>query len=205
MAALDNSFTSIEWFINNSFMGRPSKTGASTGFLKTSRFKVEFLLPFTPFTPQTRNEIQSFLQNNIYSISMPPVTVSTTVTPLRWQIGRRSEEETLTMTFFESPNLAVRNSMWTWIDKMVTRRTDTNNWAREYLDDVKATITIRPVELDGKFSTRAAILTYAIPTGVQPIDFNISQGENEAGKTAVTFKYRFQEMTERSSRVDPFG
>lgn len=228
MAVGDKEFTSVEWFINNSFMGAPSRAGVGLGFLKTSRFKVDFILPTIAVgaatRPQpgilrgvnkygnrssvispTRPEIESFLENNIYSITMPPITVTTEVTPLRWKIGRRSEEESCVITFFESPNMAIRNTMWTWIDRMVTRRTDTNNWAREYLDDVKATITIRPIELDGNPAERAAVLTYAIPTSVQGIDFNISQGENEPGKTSVTFKYRFQEMVSRSFKRTDAG
>lgn len=199
--AENTPFTSIDYFLHNSFLGKKAPNGGEKGFLRQDRFKVEFELPTVVATSDHGNEvfpgysstdIAQFLSDNIITIEAPSFTLAEEETPLRHNITRRTTD-VFTVTFFEDPTLSVKNVMWNWIDKIVRQKADNDNFERHYLDEIIGKIKIKPIKYDGNTSNRYDVLDYVFPRATSPITYDIGQ-ENEVGKISVTFKYRFHYM-----------
>lgn len=185
-----SNFTSIDHFLNNSFLGKGANS-LYPGFLKPSRFGVTFDLPSIIFGTDILN-IQNYLSDNVISAEIPAFDVPIEDTPLRQSFGSRSTTS-MSINFFEDAIMSVRHTMWKWIDFTVKHQSDTDNFERHYLDEVKAAISIVPILLDGNMAPIKHFFDYIFPVAVNPMTFDISD-ENTVGKTTVTFKYKYHSM-----------
>ena len=194
MAEIKPGFVSLDHFVANSFMGRPAKLGYP-GFFKNSRFYVAFDLPKDIVFSDESNTttVEQYLSNNIETIEMPSVSISSSPTPFSHQINQRVEEGQINAVFFEDPIMSVRNVMWSWINSMSDKRSDHDNIMRSYLSEIAGTIRIYPLTLDGSKGTRHDQLIDVFPIAVAPKGLDI-KAEQEVGKTNVTFKYRYHSI-----------
>lgn len=185
-------FTSLDYFINNSFLGKAAP-GDERGFLRTSRFAAKFTLPvnveFLTGETVSKNVIEDFMESNVKSMEIPAVTITEAKVGIRTHIGDRNPSD-ITITFFESPGLSIHDSVRNWINDIVDLRSDSDNFARKYLDDVTAIIELFPILGSGSRANRKQVFTDVFPISVNPIQLNIEE-DNIVGTTVVRFRYRF--------------
>ena len=108
---------------------------------------------------------------------------------MRHAIDNRGSGD-LTATFFESQGMAITTAMYNWINAIATYKSDTDNFRRAYLDDIKAEIRIFPIQNDGEIAPRFHRFTDVFPISSGPTNFDF-QADNEIGKLSVRFKYRY--------------
>lgn len=200
MTEFKPDFTSIDYFINNSFIGKPAKSGFP-GFLKTSRFGARFELP-SVFGNESSTNVQEYMTNNIASFEIPGFNLSEEETPLRHSLIRRSVG-TITAVFYEDPIISIENAIFKWMNTIITHNSDTDNFQRQYLDDIKGTIRLFPLLLDGDVAPRNHLFSDVFPTSVSPVTFDISD-ENSVGRVTVTLKYRYHIIEENFGIVGGF-
>lgn len=186
-------FTSLDYFVNNSFLGRAAP-GDEKGFLRLSRFAVRFTLPpalefLTENAGASTQVIQDFLESNVKSMDIPTVSVSHSQIGLRTQIGDRGPTD-LSITFFESPGWSVHDVMRNWINETVDWRSDIENFNRKYLDEIKGGIEVFPLMGSGQRGTRKQVFSDVFPITINPISLNI-EDDNTVGTVVIRFKYRF--------------
>lgn len=175
------SITSIDDFISNSFLN-------SEGFLKPSRFEIEFdRLP--EFLGNTA-EINNIMKFNIVSVGLPPFSIQEADNnPLRHRIVMRNTDN-ISMQFFESKDISIKDLMFNWIDEMVRHRSNIDNFQRRYFDDITASLRVYPLKPDGTRTARYDRFLDVFPVSAGQIQYDIGD-ENNIGKIDITFKYRF--------------
>ena len=191
------NYTSIDYFIENSFLGKPGFAN-HTGFLRPSRFGVTYELPVIVFENYntTITNVHSFLTDNTLSMEVPGFELTDAQTPLRHSIENRNTGN-ISVTFYEDVNLSVRTAMWHWMDFIVRHRADDDNFERHYLDDIQGSITCIPLLPNGKMASRKEVFKYVFPTVINPVNYDTSE-ENIIGKTTVTFRYRYHYVDQPS-------
>jgi len=181
-------YTSIDYFVQNSFLGK-SAPNDTKGFLKPSRFGVKFTLPNGVDFDANKTTIEDFLTDNIESIDIPSINLTEQQVALRHQLTDRTTQE-ITAVFFESPGMSIKHAMWKWINTAIERESDSNNFSRKYLDEIRGQLEIIPILRDGQIATRIHKFDYVFPIATNAFNFNIGT-DNEVGKMTVRFKYRY--------------
>jgi hypothetical protein len=190
-------FTSLDYFIDNSFLGRAAPNDEK-GFLKLSRFGVLFVLPgdvnFSTQTNVSKDVVEEFMENNVKSIDIPSVTLSESRVVTRTHIGDRNPTD-ITITFFESPGLSIHNSVMNWMNEIIEFKSDIDNFRRKYLDEVTARVEVFPLMGDDSRGQRKQVFSDVFPVSINPIQLNI-EADNEVGTVAIRFRYRFHTVEE---------
>ena len=182
------NYTSIDNFISNSFIN-------SEGFLKPSRFKVDFTFPseFSPFDGTQQNVLKLMLQNNIISASLPNFGVSDSAKPQFRTLFTSRIKDNITMTFYESADLKIKTYIWAWINAIVQNDNSNekqNDWQREYYDNIIASVNVHTIKGDDNNSIFFDRFTEIYPITAGNITYDQTD-ENNFGKITVTFKYRY--------------
>jgi len=196
MAEFKPEFISIDYFVNNSFLGKGGKRGFP-GFLKPNKYGVRFVLPTdnTIDFSETINNIQDFLSDNIISIDIPGFVMGDSPAPLSQILERRVTGD-ISVQFYEDASMSVRNAMWEWMNATIKHKSDTDNFERKYIDDIKGKIEVIPILHDGNMAPRMDVFDYVYPVSIGPTSYNIGD-ENSVGKIPVQFKYRYHNIEER--------
>ena len=183
----ENSTISIDSFVDNSFY--------HTGFLRPDKFEFKINMPnLRVFGSEQNNIVAEYLQENIKTFEIPGITVGESATPLRHSINNRSVGA-ITATFYESRDMKVRNAIWKWIDSTVRSQADDDNFLRNYLDDIKASINIFMINNNGVRLGLFHEFKDVFPTNVNGMTFDTTN-DTSIGETTITFKYRFHVIKE---------
>ena len=181
----DNSTISIDSFIDKSFF--------NTGFLRPDRFDFKITLPNSDiFGGENSFNIAEYLQENIKTFEIPSISVGESVSPLRHSINDRSVGA-ITATFYESTDMKIRNSIWRWIDSIVRSQADDDNFKRNYLDDIKASINVNLIDHNGNALGRKHEFLDVFPINVNGMTFD-STNDTSIGETSIVWKYRFHNI-----------
>ncbi len=195
------NFTSIEHFIQNSFLSQG-------GFFKPSRFQVEFIPTGAKLGEFTDIDLFTWLKENIITASVPQFALNISETSYRMSVNGRNPEGELSMSFYESFDLRIRRNIHQWISNTVEKQGIDHNFKRLYVDDVKCDIKVYPLGGDGnkiKMGNGDEVFDYfqtAIPTSVSGLNYNIAT-ENEAGTTTINFKYHYHSVITIPAQAAP--
>jgi len=189
---MDINFSSIDHFSKKSF-GRSD----GPGFARPSRFHVSFVRE--PKVLTDGGIPSGFFDNsmsvNVKNVALPEIGLEEQQTAfLRKGISGRKKPSTLTITFFESNNLDIKNYFYSWINAIYTDKDDNMYMQRYLYDDVVGKFAVYHIGQDGQANnSKCDVFDDVYPTNLQNINYNIEQ-ENSLVEIAVTFSYRFHTL-----------